>query len=63
MLVIGCPSQEIGIQKCLKQGDPMAHFLFLLVAEGLSCLISMTVDMGLLIEFRIRDLYFVVSNL
>lgn len=47
MLVNGCPTQDIGIQKVLKQGDPLAHFLFLLVAMGLSGLIMKVVEYGL----------------
>lgn len=31
MLVNGFLAVEINIYKCLKQGDPLAHFLFLLV--------------------------------
>lgn len=40
VLVNGYLTQKIGIQRGLKQGDPLAHFLFLLVVEGLSVLIS-----------------------
>lgn len=36
VLVNGFPAVEINIYKCLKQGDPLAPFLFLLVIEGLS---------------------------
>ncbi|GAU50741.1 hypothetical protein TSUD_99110 [Trifolium subterraneum] len=36
VLVNGSPAKEINIQRGLKQGDPLAPFLFLLVVEGLS---------------------------
>jgi hypothetical protein len=34
ILVNGSPTKEFKIHRGLKQGDPLAHFLFLLVAEG-----------------------------
>lgn len=36
VLVNGSPTEEFSIQKGLKQGDPLASFLYLLVAESLS---------------------------
>lgn len=36
VLVNGIPMEEICIQTDLKQGDPLAPFLFLQVAEGFS---------------------------
>jgi hypothetical protein len=44
VLVNGCPTEEISIKRGLKQGDPLAPFLFLIVAEGLGGLMRMAVD-------------------
>lgn len=30
-----------------RHGDPSAHFLFLIVAEGLSCLVSKAISLGI----------------
>ncbi|WJX66076.1 hypothetical protein P8452_50669 [Trifolium repens] len=45
-LVNGCPTHEISIKRGLKQGDPLAPLLFLLVAEGLGGLMRNAVGMG-----------------
>jgi exonuclease III len=44
VLINGSPTQEVSISKGLKQGDPLAPFLFLLVAEGLGTLMSRAVE-------------------
>ncbi|MCH84850.1 RNA-directed DNA polymerase (Reverse transcriptase) [Trifolium medium] len=38
VLVNGFPTNQVNIQRGLKQGDPLAPFLFLLVMEGLTAL-------------------------
>jgi hypothetical protein len=43
VLVNGCLTEEIQIKRGLKQGDPLAPFLFLLVAEGLGGLMRRVV--------------------
>ncbi|KAK7255667.1 hypothetical protein RIF29_29084 [Crotalaria pallida] len=48
ILVNGCPTEEIQIKMSLKQGDPLAPFLFLLVAEGLT---------GMFNEAKMKNLY------
>jgi hypothetical protein len=44
ILVNGSPTEKINVQRGLKQGDPLAPFLFLLVAEGFSGLMSNAVN-------------------
>ncbi|KAK2397838.1 hypothetical protein QL285_059374 [Trifolium repens] len=44
ILVNGSPTEEISIQRGLKQGDPLAPFLFLIVAEGLGGLMRTAVE-------------------
>lgn len=46
ILVNGSPTEEVRLQKGLRQGDPLAPFLFLIVAEGLSSLMCKVVELG-----------------
>jgi hypothetical protein len=55
ILVNGSPTEEICIQRGLKQGDPLAPFLFLLVAEGFSGLMRNAVDRNLFEGFPLGD--------
>jgi hypothetical protein len=56
VLVNGSPTEEISIKRGLKQGDPLAPFLFLIVAEGLGGLMRMAVDRGRFKSFLVgRD--------
>ncbi|GAU44056.1 hypothetical protein TSUD_399540 [Trifolium subterraneum] len=52
VLVNGCPTEEINIQRGLKQGDPLAPFLFLLVVEGLSGAIRSAEEKNLYTGFK-----------
>lgn len=45
ILVKGSPTKEFQVAKGIRQGVPLAPFLFLIVAEGLSGLIRMAVDL------------------
>jgi hypothetical protein len=53
VLVNGCPTEEICIKRGLKQGDPLAPFLFLIVAEGLGALMRMAVTRGRFQPFKV----------
>jgi hypothetical protein len=55
VLVNGCPTEEVNINRVLKQGDPLAHFLFLLVAEGLGSLIHRVVSLGFFQGFKVNS--------
>jgi hypothetical protein len=46
ILVNGSPTEEICIKRGLKQGNPLAPLLFLMVADGLGALMRMAVDKG-----------------
>ncbi|XP_057432167.1 uncharacterized protein LOC130724918 [Lotus japonicus] len=46
VLVNGSPCEEFRIGKGLRQGDPLAPFLFLIVAEGLNGFFSQAVRLG-----------------
>jgi len=47
VLVNGCPTYEFPIERGLRQGDLLSPFLFLLVVEGFSVLMSSSVEAGL----------------
>jgi hypothetical protein len=53
ILVNGSPTKEFNIQRGLKQGDPLAPFLFLLVAEGFGGVMKKAVEVNLFKGFAI----------
>jgi len=55
ILVNGSPTEEINIQRGLKQGAPLAPFLFLLVAEGFSGLMTNVVRLNLFQGFKLKE--------
>jgi hypothetical protein len=63
ILINGSPSEEISIKRGLKQGDPLAPFLFLLVAEGLGGVMKRAVDLNSFRGFRVGNSDVVISHL
>jgi hypothetical protein len=63
VLVYGSPTMEVNISRGLKQGDPSAPFLFLLVVEGLGLLMSRAVSIGFFKPFVIKNSGVSISHL
>jgi hypothetical protein len=53
VLVNGSPTEQINIKRGLKQGNPLAPLLFLLVAEGLGALMRKAVERGRFTPFLV----------
>jgi hypothetical protein len=63
VLVNGSPTEEINIKRGLKQGDPLAPHLFLLVAEGMGDLMRKAVEIDKFKPFRVGNEGVMVSLL
>ncbi|KAL8480022.1 hypothetical protein ACS0TY_026816 [Phlomoides rotata] len=48
VLINGSPCGEFKMKRGLRQGDPISHFLYLIIAEGLNLLIRKATEEGLL---------------
>ncbi|XP_058767026.1 uncharacterized mitochondrial protein AtMg01250-like [Vicia villosa] len=54
VLVNGSPTMEFGVEKGLRQGDPLSPFHFVLLAEGLTRLVRKSIDLGEYSSFLIN---------
>ncbi|GJY67390.1 RNA-directed DNA polymerase, eukaryota [Tanacetum coccineum] len=60
ILVNGSPTTEFHLYRGLKQGDPLAPFLFLLIMESLHLSFSRAVEAGIFKGYKINPIYYVV---
>ena len=63
VLVNNYPTEEVDIQSGLKQGDPLAPFLFLLVVDGLSGLVRSAESRNLYHGFKVANSDLAISHL
>ncbi|KAK2414852.1 hypothetical protein QL285_037392 [Trifolium repens] len=63
ILVNGSPTKEFKIHRGLKQGDPLAPFLFLLLAEGFGGVMKKAVEVCLFKGFHVGGNGLVISHL
>ncbi|MCI30864.1 LINE-1 reverse transcriptase like, partial [Trifolium medium] len=55
VLVNGNPTEDFKVGKGLRQGDPLSPFLFLIVAEGLTCLMRRAVDNNIFQGYKVSN--------
>ncbi|GJX92578.1 RNA-directed DNA polymerase, eukaryota, reverse transcriptase zinc-binding domain protein [Tanacetum coccineum] len=47
ILVNGSPSEEFGLERGIRQGDPLSPFIFILAAKGLNAIVTEAVEKGI----------------
>ena len=55
VLVNGSPTKEFKPKRGLRQGDPLAPFLFLIMAEGLASLVREAIRIGVLEGIKVGE--------
>lgn len=57
VLVNGSPTKDFVVERGLQQGDPISHFLFVVVVEGLAGLVRKTSEIGEFNDFSFHGLF------
>lgn len=55
VLVNGSPTEEFSVEKGLRQGDPLAPFMFIIATEGLARMVRKAGELGILKGFNISQ--------
>lgn len=55
ILVNDSPTKEFNMGMGIRQGDPLTHFLFILAAWGLTCLVKKVVSLGNYLPFKVNE--------
>ncbi|KAJ9558233.1 hypothetical protein OSB04_012847 [Centaurea solstitialis] len=63
ILVNGSPTDECPMERGIRQGDPLAPFLFLVVAEGLNVMVEEALEKGLFKGVKVGSNEVVLSHL
>nr|GEZ09993.1 putative ribonuclease H protein At1g65750 family [Tanacetum cinerariifolium] len=63
ILVNGSPTDEFGLERGVRQGDPISLFLFILAVEGLNALVSKAVEKSIFKGVLVGDDRIEVSHL
>lgn len=59
VMVNGSPTKEFKMERCLRKGDPISPFLFVIVEEGLEGLVNKAVENGDYAGFSMKGKSFI----
>ncbi|GKB17881.1 hypothetical protein Tco_0851804, partial [Tanacetum coccineum] len=63
ILVNVSPAKEFSMERGVRQGDPLSHFLFILATKGLNAIVSKAVEKGIFRGIKVGRNNVVVSHL
>ncbi|GKA29747.1 reverse transcriptase domain, reverse transcriptase zinc-binding domain protein [Tanacetum coccineum] len=63
VLVNGSPTEEFDLERGVRQGDPLSHFLFILATEGLNAIITKAEQNGIFSGVKVGANNVIMSHL